>query len=255
MTFGNAGWPLDLDRLAAAVTPRTRALFVDLALQPDRLDRDARRSARDARARAPARPLDHRRRDLYALLYGEGARAPSFHDIMEPEDRILFVNTFSKNWAMTGWRIGWIEAPRARPGDREPDPVFDLGRRAVPAARRRRGARRGEGFVAHRSRARGAAGRSSATRSAATGRVPLRAAARRLLPVLRVDGETDTRRLACGWSTRRMSGSRPEPPSAPAARVSCGCALRAIPSSLKPREVGCGRGGIRQRIIGCVYCK
>jgi aspartate/methionine/tyrosine aminotransferase len=31
-------------------------------------------------------------------------------DIREPEDRILFVNTFSKNWAMTGWRIGWLGA-------------------------------------------------------------------------------------------------------------------------------------------------
>jgi aspartate/methionine/tyrosine aminotransferase len=27
---------------------------------------------------------------------------------MDAEDRVLFVNTFSKNWAMTGWRIGWI---------------------------------------------------------------------------------------------------------------------------------------------------
>ncbi len=27
---------------------------------------------------------------------------------MDDEDRILFVNTFSKNWAMTGWRIGWM---------------------------------------------------------------------------------------------------------------------------------------------------
>ena len=27
------------------------------------------------------------------------------------DDRILFVQTFSKNWAMTGWRIGWLEAP------------------------------------------------------------------------------------------------------------------------------------------------
>ena len=39
----------------------------------------------------------------------DGTRAPSFLDIMEPEDRILFVNTFSKNWAMTGWRMGWIK--------------------------------------------------------------------------------------------------------------------------------------------------
>ena len=39
-----------------------------------------------------------------------GKRAASFLDIMEQDDRILFVNTFSKNWAMTGWRIGWIKA-------------------------------------------------------------------------------------------------------------------------------------------------
>ena len=29
---------------------------------------------------------------------------------MDAQDRVLFVNTFSKNWAMTGWRIGWITA-------------------------------------------------------------------------------------------------------------------------------------------------
>ncbi len=32
---------------------------------------------------------------------------------MTEEDRILFVQTFSKNWAMTGWRMGWLEAPPA----------------------------------------------------------------------------------------------------------------------------------------------
>jgi aspartate/methionine/tyrosine aminotransferase len=28
---------------------------------------------------------------------------------MEADDRVIFVNTFSKNWAMTGWRIGWLK--------------------------------------------------------------------------------------------------------------------------------------------------
>jgi aspartate/methionine/tyrosine aminotransferase len=32
---------------------------------------------------------------------------------MAPDDKILFVQTLSKNWAMTGWRIGWLEAPPA----------------------------------------------------------------------------------------------------------------------------------------------
>jgi len=32
---------------------------------------------------------------------------------MAPDDKILFVQTLSKNWAMTGFRIGWLEAPPA----------------------------------------------------------------------------------------------------------------------------------------------
>ena len=31
--------------------------------------------------------------------------------MIDENDHILFVQTFSKNWAMTGWRIGWLEAP------------------------------------------------------------------------------------------------------------------------------------------------
>ena len=31
-------------------------------------------------------------------------------DVMDAQDRVLFVNTFSKNWAMTGWRVGWLGA-------------------------------------------------------------------------------------------------------------------------------------------------
>ena len=30
---------------------------------------------------------------------------------MAPDDKIMFVQTLSKNWAMTGLRIGWLEAP------------------------------------------------------------------------------------------------------------------------------------------------
>ena len=32
---------------------------------------------------------------------------------MAPDDKIMFVQTLSKNWAMTGFRVGWLEAPPA----------------------------------------------------------------------------------------------------------------------------------------------
>ncbi|MBP0651186.1 aminotransferase class I/II-fold pyridoxal phosphate-dependent enzyme, partial [Mycobacterium tuberculosis] len=51
--------------------------------------------------------------EVYSRFVYDGFRAPAFHDIAAPEDRILYVNTFSKNWAMTGWRLGWIEADPA----------------------------------------------------------------------------------------------------------------------------------------------
>jgi aspartate/methionine/tyrosine aminotransferase len=30
---------------------------------------------------------------------------------MEPEDRVVSANTFSKSWLMTGWRLGWLVVP------------------------------------------------------------------------------------------------------------------------------------------------
>jgi aspartate/methionine/tyrosine aminotransferase len=68
MTLGNAGWTLDLDRLFDAVTPKTRAIFVNSPVQSHRLDGAARTSCGDPRIRAQARPVDRRRRGLSPLL-------------------------------------------------------------------------------------------------------------------------------------------------------------------------------------------
>ncbi len=37
--------------------------------------------------------------------------APSFLEVAEADDPLVVVNSFSKTWAMTGWRLGWIIAP------------------------------------------------------------------------------------------------------------------------------------------------
>lgn len=110
MEFGPAGWTLDIDRLAAAITPRTRALFVNSPSNPTGWV-----ASRDELAALLALARRHGlwiiADEIYTRFwYGEGPRTPSFMDIMDDEDRILFVNTFSKNWSMTGWRLGWILA-------------------------------------------------------------------------------------------------------------------------------------------------
>jgi len=39
--------------------------------------------------------------------------APTFADKVTEYDRVLILNSFSKSWAMSGWRLGWITAPRS----------------------------------------------------------------------------------------------------------------------------------------------
>ena len=107
------GWRLDLDRLRAAIGPRTRAIFVNSPANPTGWTA-SEADMRDILAFARARDVWIVADEVYSrFVYGEAARAPSFHDVAGPDDRILYVNTFSKNWAMTGWRIGWISAPPA----------------------------------------------------------------------------------------------------------------------------------------------
>jgi len=50
--------------------------------------------------------------EVYSRLVYDGiAAAPSLLDIAEPADRVMVVNSFSKSWAMTGWRLGWLVLP------------------------------------------------------------------------------------------------------------------------------------------------
>jgi aspartate/methionine/tyrosine aminotransferase len=102
------GWSCDVGKIEAAITPRTRALFINTPSNPTgwTADHETLQQILDL---ARARNLWLIADEIYSLFhYGQG-RAPSFLDIATAEDRILFVNSFSKNWAMTGWRVGWIK--------------------------------------------------------------------------------------------------------------------------------------------------
>lgn len=112
LTRGASGFSLDIGALERAIGPRTRAICLNSPANPTgwvATRQDQERVMELARRHKLWIVAD----EIYGRFYYEGFRAPSFHDIMAPEDRILFVQTFSKNWAMTGWRIGWIEAPQA----------------------------------------------------------------------------------------------------------------------------------------------
>lgn len=43
---------------------------------------------------------------------GEKVHAPGVLAQVDPDERFISANTFSKSWSMTGWRLGWLVAPR-----------------------------------------------------------------------------------------------------------------------------------------------
>ncbi len=197
MTFGNAGWTLDHERLASAVGPRSRALFMVSPSNPTgwtaSLD-DLRQTLALARRHGLWIIAD----ETYARFwYGEGERAPSYLDVMEPEDRILFVNTFSKNWAMTGWRIGWIAAHPSL--GQVIENLIQYSTSGVAAFMQRAATvalDRGESFVVHQI-ARARRGRDIAAAAlAGTGRCRFALPQGAFYLFFTVDGETDMRRLA-----------------------------------------------------------
>ena len=124
LRFTGSRWVLDLQQLLDALTPGTRLLLLNSPNNPTGWT-----------VRRDEQPvlLQHCRRlgiwiladDAYERLhFGDGddpqapaGRAPAFLDIADDEDRLVTVNTFSKAWQMTGWRLGWIDAPRTLVGD------------------------------------------------------------------------------------------------------------------------------------------
>jgi aspartate/methionine/tyrosine aminotransferase len=118
LQFTPSGWRLDLDQLIDAMHPGTAAVFINSPNNPTgwTIERSAQETI-----------LEHCRRhgiwivadDAYErLCFSSGGgssrtpAAPSFLDIADESDRVLSTNTFSKSWLMTGFRLGWIVAPR-----------------------------------------------------------------------------------------------------------------------------------------------
>ncbi len=119
LEFSLAGWSLDLDRLLAALTPGTRALYLNSPNNPTGWVLHPEQ----------ARALLHHCRRLGIWIVGDDAyerlfygrddlrAAPSLLGLSDPEDRLVSTNTFSKAWLMTGWRLGWLCAPAALMAD------------------------------------------------------------------------------------------------------------------------------------------
>jgi aspartate/methionine/tyrosine aminotransferase len=201
MRCDETGWHLNLERLKDAVTSRTRALVINSPANPTgwtaSLD-----ELREILALARSRGLWIIADEIYARFaydpaFRIGERTPSFRDVIETDDRILFVQTFSKNWAMTGWRIGWLEATPAL--GQVIENLIQYSTSGVPVPHQRAAIaaiEQGESFVAHQI-ARACRGREIVVDGLnATGKVELPAPSGAFYAFLKVRDVTDPRALA-----------------------------------------------------------
>jgi aspartate/methionine/tyrosine aminotransferase len=112
LTYGPTGWTLDLDRLLAALTPGTRMLMINSPNNPTGwvMTREQQQAVLD---RCRQLGIWLVADEVYERLYygDDAAVAPSFLDLASRDERLITVNSFSKAWLMTGWRLGWIVAP------------------------------------------------------------------------------------------------------------------------------------------------
>jgi aspartate/methionine/tyrosine aminotransferase len=106
-----AKWSLDLDKIFSQCDARTKAIFIASPGNPTGwiMPREQQQAVLDfARAKGIAIISD----EVYGTLtFDDSAHAPSFLAIANGDDNLFVINSFSKAWAMTGWRIGWLIHP------------------------------------------------------------------------------------------------------------------------------------------------
>src|SRR5437016_3397211 len=106
------GFDLDPDGLRAAVTPRTKLIVLNSPNNPTGAVFSAEALGRVARLAVDARLLVVSD-ECYEALTFEGRHVSIASLGPEIKARTLVINTCSKAYAMTGWRIGYAAGPRA----------------------------------------------------------------------------------------------------------------------------------------------
>ncbi|MDD3213850.1 MAG: aminotransferase class I/II-fold pyridoxal phosphate-dependent enzyme [Eubacteriales bacterium] len=109
-TSADNNFVLTAEELENAVTPKTKALILPYPNNPTGavISREALQKLRDVIIRHDLIVVSD---EIYSeLSYGEEPHS-SIAGLPEMRERTLYINGFSKAFAMTGWRVGYICAP------------------------------------------------------------------------------------------------------------------------------------------------
>jgi aspartate aminotransferase len=103
-------WQLEADEIFAAVKANTRAIYINSPCNPTGWIiplSTLERLLEFCRERGIVLISD----EVYHRNIYDGEAAPSLMTLTKDEDPVFIINGFSKAWAMTGWRLGWMVAP------------------------------------------------------------------------------------------------------------------------------------------------
>lgn len=101
----------DVNAIAAAMNPRTRAILFASPNNPTGISLNSDELAQIARL-AQTHHCWVIQDEVYADLVFDGS-APSVSSLPGMTDRAISISSLSKSHAMTGWRVGWLIGPRA----------------------------------------------------------------------------------------------------------------------------------------------
>jgi aminotransferase len=103
------GEPLDLERLSAAFSPRTKAIIVNTPSNPSGrvLARAELETIRDLCVSHDALAVTD---EIYEHIRYEGEHIP-IATLPGMRERTVTISGASKTFSVTGWRVGWIVAP------------------------------------------------------------------------------------------------------------------------------------------------
>jgi aspartate aminotransferase/aminotransferase len=98
---------IDVDSVAAAITPATKAILLNTPANPTGFVADAD-TVRDLAALGERHGVTLISDELYrSYCYDAPFASPALHS-----ERVVVIDGFSKSHAMTGWRVGWVHGPK-----------------------------------------------------------------------------------------------------------------------------------------------
>jgi aspartate/methionine/tyrosine aminotransferase len=109
MTRDGRQFRLDVDRVRDAIDQRTRLIIVNSPSNPTGwvLTADEQRALFELAERHDLMILAD---EVYERIVFDASVAPSFARVAGDKARLIVVNSFSKTYNMTGWRLGWAQA-------------------------------------------------------------------------------------------------------------------------------------------------